>query len=210
MEGGNALAGILFGDVNPSGKLPCTFPVRLSDSPAHALGAFPGKDGTERYAEGLLVGYRWYDTRQVAPLFAFGHGLSYTQFGYSGLRIEREGAASGPPAWRVRFDLTNIGDRAGAETAQVYVRELRPGVFRPFKELKGFAKAFLRPGEKRTLSVPLEPDAFAFYNPGLGAWMAEKGEFEVMVGSSSRDIRLQGPVRIEKSAVLADNELGRQ
>ena len=210
MEGGNALAGILFGDINPSGKLPCTFPVRLSDSPAHALGAYPGRDGVERYSEGLLVGYRWYDTRQVAPLFPFGHGLSYTRFGYSGLRIVREGDPSTTPAWTVRFDVTNIGDRAGAETAQVYVRELHPGVFRPFKELKGFSKVFLEPGEKRTLSVTLPIAALSFYSPGLAAWVADKGEFGVIVGSSSRDIRLQSPLRLERTTVLADRELGRQ
>jgi beta-glucosidase len=120
MEGGNALARVLFGDVSPSGKLPCTFPARLEDSPAHALGAYPGKGGTVRYEEGLLVGYRWFDTKRVEPLFPFGHGLSYTRFEYSNLRLAEVKDAKGP-ALAVTFDVTNAGGREGAEVAQVYV-----------------------------------------------------------------------------------------
>ncbi len=204
MEGGNALAGIMFGDVNPSGKLPCTFPKHLADSPAHALGAYPGKDGTEHYAEGLLVGYRWFDTKEIEPLFPFGHGLSYTRFAYSGLRIVRDAAPAGDPAFSVEFTVANIGARAGAETAQLYVRELQPSVVRPFKELKGFQKVLLQPGEKRTLSIPLKSGALSHYDPGLGAWVAEKGDYLVMVGSSSRDIRLQTAVHLDRTTVEGD------
>jgi len=201
MEGGNALASILFGDVNPSGKLPCTFPRKLSDSPAHALGAYPGRNGTETYAEGLLVGYRWFDTRGVAPLFPFGFGLSYTRFAYSDLRIVAAGAPGEPPAYSAEFSVANVGERAGAETAQLYVRELRPRVMRPFQELKGFQKLFLQAGEKRRVSIPLRSRAFSFYDPGRGRWVAEAGDYVIMAGGSSRDIRLQGTLHLDHTTV---------
>ena len=117
MEGGNAIANVLFGDVSPSGKLPCTFPKQLADSPAHALGAYPGKDGVEKYEEGLLVGYRWFDTKNIEPLFPFGHGLSYTQFEYSDVKIIANSEAPGSIA-TVQFQLANTGKRAGAEVAR--------------------------------------------------------------------------------------------
>jgi beta-glucosidase len=189
MEGGNALARVLFGDANPSGKLPFTFPKRLEDSPAHALGAYPGRDGTVRYEEGLLVGYRWFDTKNIEPLFPFGHGLSYTRFEYSGLRLVEGRDAKGPVV-TVNFDVTNAGARDGAEVAEVYVRDVKSTLLRPLKELKGFRKVFLKAGEKQSVSIPLERSAFAFYDPQRRGWVAEKGEFRIMVGSSSRDIRL--------------------
>jgi len=127
LEGGNALAHVLFGDVNPSGKLPCTFPKRLADSPAHALDAYPGTNGKVVYKEGLLVGYRWFDTKQIEPLFPFGYGLSYTQFKYSDLNLAPAQDASGPPV-TVEFELANTGSRAGAEVAQVYVQEVSPSL----------------------------------------------------------------------------------
>jgi beta-glucosidase len=183
MEAGNALARILFGDVNPSGKLPCTFPKRLADSPAHALRAYPGADGTVRYEEGLLVGYRWFDTKNIEPLFPFGHGLSYTRFEYSNLRLSQSAA---------EFDVVNAGERDGGEVAQLYVHDAHPRLARPHKELKGFRKIFLKPGEKRRVTIPLAQDAFAFYDPDRGGWVTEPGAFTILVGSSSRDIRLQG------------------
>jgi len=201
MEGGNALASILFGDANPSGKLPCTFPKKLSDSPAHALAAYPGNDGIETYAEGLLVGYRWFDTKEVEPLFPFGYGLSYTSFAYSDLRIAPDIAAAAGPAFSVEFTVANSGACPGAETAQLYVRALRPSMPRPFKELKGFQKVFLQPGEKRTVSIPLKAEAFSFYDPARGAWVAEAGDYVIMVGSSSRDIRLESPVHLDRTTV---------
>ncbi|HEX8834063.1 MAG TPA: glycoside hydrolase family 3 C-terminal domain-containing protein, partial [Abditibacteriaceae bacterium] len=189
MEGGNALARILFGDVNPSGKLPCTFPKRLEDSPAHALGNYPGKDGTVVYEEGLLVGYRWFDTKEIDPLFAFGHGLSYTQFEYSHLRLTGQNESS-EALLTVEFDVTNVGAREGGEVAQVYVHDVQSSLPRPLQELKAFQKVFLQPGEKRTVRLTLDYRAFAFYNPEQRGWLAEAGDFTIRVGSSSRDIRL--------------------
>lgn len=200
MEGGGALARVLFGDVSPSGKLPCTFPARLEDSPAHALGAYPGKDGTVRYEEGLLVGYRWFDAKAIEPLFPFGHGLSYTRFEYSGLRLVGGKDAKGP-ALTVEFEVANAGEREGAEVAQVYVADVKSSLPRPAKELKGFRKVFLKPGERQTVSIPLERGAFAFYDPQRHGWVAEKGDFRIMVGASSRDIRLAGDFRLAQTTV---------
>lgn len=198
MEGGNALARVLFGDVSPSGKLPFTFPVRLEDSPAHALGAYPGKDGTVRYEEGLLVGYRWFDAKAIEPLFPFGHGLSYTRFEYSGLRLV-EGTDATGPALTVEFQVANTGRSEGGEVAQVYVSDVKSSLPRPLQELKGFSKVFLKPGERRTVSIPLARRAFAFYDPQQRGWLAEKGDFRIMVGASSRDIRLRGDFRLAQT-----------
>ena len=199
MEGGHALARVLFGDVNPSGKLPCTFPKRLDDSPAHALGAYPGENLTVRYEEGLLVGYRWFDAKKIEPLFPFGHGLSYTSFRYDGLRLV-EGAGGGKePALAVEFDVTNTGARAGAEVAQIYVSDESSSLPRPTRELKGFRKVFLKPGERRTVSITLDQSAFTFYDPSRSYWVAEKGDFKITVGSSSRDIRLEGNFRLTRT-----------
>jgi beta-glucosidase len=197
MEGGNALARVLFGDVNPSGKLPCTFPQRLEDTPTYAGGAraFPGAEGVEHYEEGLLVGYRWYDTKAIEPLFPFGFGLSYTSFAYSNLRLMPGTDAAGPVV-TVQFDLANTGGRAGAEVAQVYVHQASPGLPRPARELKGFQKIALKPGEKQTVSIPLDARAFAFYDPARRGWVAEPGAFTILVGSSSRDLRLQGEFQL--------------
>jgi len=194
-EAGNALARVLFGDVNPSGKLPCTFPKQLADSPAHALGAYPGRAGVVRYEEGLLVGYRWFDTKQIEPLFPFGHGLSYTRFEYSALQIVPGTGAEGPVA-TVEFEIANTGAREGAEVAQVYVHENEASVPRPVQELKAFRKVSLQPGEKQTVTIPLGREAFAFYDPGQHGWVAEAGEFTIHVGGSSRDARLTGGFRL--------------
>jgi beta-glucosidase len=203
LEGGHALARVLFGDVNPSGKLPCTFPRQLADSPAHALDAYPGTNNMVTYTEGLLVGYRWFDTKNIEPLFPFGHGLSYTGFKYSGLKLVQDGDAKSP-AVTVEFELANSGRRDGAEVAQVYVQEANPPVTRPAKELKGFAKIFLKPGEKQKVSIRLDPGAFAHYDPGQKGWVADKGDYNIIVGSSSRDIRLQGSCRLDETVFQAD------
>jgi beta-glucosidase len=200
MEGGNALAEILFGDVNPSGKLPCTFPKRLEDSPAHALGAYPGKDGKETYEEGLLVGYRWFDTKSVEPLFPFGFGLSYTRFEYSNLKLV-EGKDANGPVLTVECDVANTGSREGAEVAELYVHDVESSLPRPNKELKGFQKVSLKPGEKKTISIPLDRGAFAFYDPQRSGWVAEAGDFTILVGASSRDIRLQGTYHLAQTTV---------
>jgi beta-glucosidase len=201
LEGGNALARILFGDVNPSGKLPCTFPKQLADSPAHALNAYPGTNGTVTYAEGLLVGYRWFDARNLEPLFPFGHGLSYTKFEYSGLRLTPD---PNNPGVTVQFEIANTGDREGAEAAQIYVRPMKPGVARPLKELKGFAKVSLTPGQRRKISVRLDQRAFAFYDTDKKGWVAEKGDFRILVGRSSRDIALDGDYQLAETVFERD------
>jgi len=200
MEGGNALARILFGDVNPSGKLPCTFPRRLEDSPAHSLNVYPGTNGVVRYEEGLLVGYRWFDTKKIEPLFPFGHGLSYTRFDFSGLNLVENPGTNGPLV-TVEFDLTNAGDREGAEVAQVYVQDLQSTLPRPVKELKGFKKVTLKPGAKQTVSIPLDRNAFAYYDADKKGWVAEAGDFKILIGSSSRDIRMQGTFKLARTTI---------
>jgi beta-glucosidase len=197
MEGGNAIANVLFGDANPSGKLPCTFPKKLADSPAHALNAYPGKDGVEKYAEGILVGYRWFDTKNIEPLFPFGHGLSYTQFAYSDLKLV-EGADANGPILTAEFSIANTGSRDGAEVAQLYVSDGHSSLPRPAKELKGFKKIYLKASEKQTVSIPLNADAFMFYDPGKPGWVGEAGDFKILIGSSSRDIRLNGDFNLKK------------
>jgi beta-glucosidase len=197
MEGGNALAGVLFGDVNPSGRLSCTFPKRLEDSPAHAMGNYPGKNGVVRYEEGLLVGYRWFDTKNIESLYPFGFGLSYTRFEYSNLKLNesRDGVMTAD------FEVANVGTRDGAEVAQLYVQEVKPRLPRPTKELKGFSKVSLKAGEKKMVSIPLVRSAFAFYDPEKRGWAAEKGEFKILVGSSSRDIKLEGTTRLSSTTL---------
>jgi len=203
MEGGNALARVLFGDVNPSGKLPCTFPQRLEDTPTFAGGpeAYPGVNGVEHYTEGLLVGYRWYDAKGIAPLFPFGFGLSYTTFAYSNLRVVAGAARDGPVA-TVQFELANTGTRAGAEVAEVYVHQASPSLPRPVRELKGFERVFLQPGERRTVSVPLDARAFAFFDPARHGWVAEAGAFTLAVGGSSRDLPLAAGFQLPRTIVV--------
>jgi beta-glucosidase len=200
MEGGNALAAVLFGDVNPSGKLPCTFPKRLEDSPAHALGAYPGVNGTVTYTEGLLVGYRWFDTKQIEPQFPFGFGLSYTTFQYSNLKLLQSGTDG--KVVTAQFDIKNSGSRAGAEVAELYVHQDKPSLQRPEKELKGFRKIFLQPGETQTVSISLDNSAFAFYDPDKKSWVAEKGGFEIRIGGSSRDLPLKDEFTLTQTAAF--------
>ncbi|MCG6920462.1 MAG: glycoside hydrolase family 3 C-terminal domain-containing protein [Acidobacteria bacterium] len=205
-EAGNALASVLFGDVSPSGKLPCTFPRKLADSPAHAAGLarqFPGEGGKVWYDEGLFVGYRWNDAKGVEPLFPFGHGLSYTTFQYASLEPKITAGADGPSA-TLTLQLTNAGEREGAEVVQVYVKPVKPPVERPEKELKAFARVSLEPGETRTVTLDLGPRAFAYYDPVAKGWRVAKGTYELLVGSSSRDIRLTGSVEVVRPALLLD------
>jgi len=200
MEGGNALARVLFGDVNPSGKLPATFPKKLADSPAHALGNYPGTDGTVTYAEGLLVGYRWFDTKHLEPLFPFGHGLSYTTFQYSNLRlVPGDGTKS---VVTVQFEIQNTGTRTGAEVAQLYVHQQKPSLPRPEKELKGFQKVLLQPGEKQTVAIPLDPMAFAFFDDQQRCWVAEPDVFSIRVGTSSRELPLAADYQLPAKVLI--------
>ncbi len=200
MEGGHALARVLFGDVSPSGKLACTYPKRLIDSPPHALDTYPGTNGTLFYKEGLLVGYRWFDTKEIEPLFPFGYGLSYTRFEYSALKLI-PGTNAGQSIVTAEFEIANTGRRPGAEVAQLYVHQARPGLPRPAKELKGFQKVMLKPREKQKVSIPLDQRAFAYYDPAKKGWVAEAGEFKILIGSSSRDIRLQDDFHLAATTV---------
>lgn len=192
LEGGTALANILYGKVNPSGKLPMSFPVKLEDVPAHKLGEYPGDGTTVRYNDGIYVGYRYYDTYKVAPLFPFGYGLSYTTFGYSNLSV----TPAGPGKVTVRFTVRNTGTRPGAEVAQVYVHEAKCSVDRPEKELKSFEKVYLEPGASKTITLTLNKDAFQYYSEAKRQWVMEPGRFDFLVGSSSRDIRLTGNLEL--------------
>jgi beta-glucosidase len=185
-ECGNAIADILFGDITPSGKLPQTFPVRLEDNPAYIN--YPGENDKVHYGEGLFVGYRYYEKKKIAPLFPFGFGLSYTTFDYTRLRLSAE--SMGPEdTLQVSIDIRNSGERRGKEIVQVYVRDIASTLHRPEKELKAFRKIQLEPDECQTVTVPLTRDELAYYDDLGRAWVAEAGEFEVLVGASSQDIR---------------------
>ncbi len=213
-EQGNALADILFGDVTPSGKLPTTFPVRLQDNPSYIN--FPGENGKVYYGEGLFVGYRYYDKRMLRRCSPSGYGLSYTTFEYSNLRLNAE-QFSAEDGLTVSLDVKNTGKLPGKEIVQVYMHDVKSSLVRPEKELKAFAKVALQPGESKTVTFQLDKEAFWFYNPSTGSgqapstgspvpaalaqagqvparggWMTEPGEFEILVGASSQDIRLKG------------------
>ena len=198
-ECGHSIADVLTGRVNPAGRLPQTFPVRLEDNPAYVN--YPGENGHVLYGEGIFVGYRYYDKKRVAPLFPFGYGLSYTTFAYDNLRLSAGTLAPGETL-TVTVDVTNNGARAGQEVVQLYVRDPRASLARPEKELKGFAKVALEPGETQTVSLSLDMRALAYYNDARAAWVAEAGEFEVLVGASSADIRARA------SFNLSDNWVG--
>jgi beta-glucosidase len=190
-EAGNAIANILFGDVNPSGKLPITFPKKLSDSPAHvSTNTYPGNEKVH-YDEGIFVGYRHFDTKNIEPLFAFGHGLSYSTFTFKNLKISKE-KISGDETFSISVDINNSGERSGAEVAQLYVQDIESSVARPLKELKGFKKIELNSGETKTIEFVLGKKDLSFYDEKMRSWKAEKGIFKILIGSSSRDIRLEG------------------
>ncbi len=195
-EAGHAIAAVLLGDENPSGKLPTTFPQRLEDSPAYIN--YPGENGRVHYGEGIFVGYRYYDQKKVEPLFPFGHGLSYTQFTYHNLQLSAA-ATTAEDGLQVHVEIENSGARAGKEIVQVYVRDVQSSLVRPPKELKAFAKIALQPGERRQVSFSLGQEALAFYDDARKAWVVEPGEFEVLVGASSRDIRLSGKFQIKSN-----------
>lgn len=191
MEGGNALAEIILGKVNPSGKLPMTFPKKLEDVPAHSIGEYPGKFGIVHYNEGIFNGYRYYDTFGVQPQFSFGHGLSYTSFEYENLEV-----VTNKDQATVRLTVKNTGKRAGKEVVQVYVNDEEASVRRPAKELKGFAKVELQPGEQKQVELTLPAEAFKYYDGIKRQWVLEPGAFKVLVGSSSSDIRLSKEIKL--------------
>ena len=192
-EAGPALASILLGDVNPSGKLPFTFPVRLEDSPAHSLGEYVGTRSNKiidiTYKEGIFVGYRWTDRQKnIQPLFPFGHGLSYTTFTYGKAKIDKKQLHANETL-QVTLPITNSGDRAGAEVVQLYVSDIQSSLPRPIKELKGFQKVFLQPGETQEVTFTIDQQSLSFYDDKAQEWKAEPGTFKVVIAASATDIR---------------------
>ena len=201
-EAGEALASVLTGDVNPSGKLPFTWVKSLQEVGAHALNTYPGtwrKEGgsktegniiDEEYKEGIYVGYRWTDSKKQRPVFAFGHGLSYTQFAISNLRADKT-TMTATDSITFTVQVKNIGQRAGSETVQLYVHDVKASVDRPLKELKGFCKVSLQPGESKDVTITLGKDALSFYDEATAAWKAEVGQFEAWVGNASDNLKLR-------------------
>ena len=201
-ESGEALASILTGDANPSGKLPFTWVSSLKEVGAHALNTYPGtwrKEGgakvegniiDEEYKEGIYVGYRWADKEKTHPTFAFGHGLSYTQFAISNLRSDK---AQMNPDGTITFtvNVKNTGKRAGAETIQLYIHDVKASVDRPYKELKGFQKVYLQPGESKDVNITINKDALSFYDEATASWKAEAGQFEALVGNAADNLKLK-------------------
>ena len=201
-EAGEALASVLTGDANPSGKLPFTWVASLNDVGAHALNTYPGtwrKPGgkkvsdniiDEEYKEGIYVGYRWTDKQKSHPTFAFGHGLSYTTFAVSDLRADKPSMTKdGTITFTVNVE--NTGNRAGAETVQLYIHDVQSSVDRPYKELKGFSKVYLQPGESKDVAITVNNDALSFYDEASGAWKSEPGKFEALVGNASDNLKLK-------------------
>jgi beta-glucosidase len=220
-EGGEGLARLLFGDVSPSGHLPCTWPKQLADSPAHNPGdpnVFPGAGGRggpgrgmapdagpqETYAEGLLVGYRWYDAKHIEPQFPFGFGLSYTSFDISAAADPTGASVNGASGYDLQCIVTNTGTREGATIVQAYVSQDKPTVERPPKEFKGFRKVALKPGEKKLVSINLPPTAFTHYDVDKHAWIAEPGDYTIAVGYSSRNTPLKTTIRIEQPITIPE------
>jgi beta-glucosidase len=187
MEAGNAVADLLSGKVNPSGKLPFTIPVSLDQSPAHALGNYPGRDMKVNYEEDILVGYRWFDTKKITPQFSFGYGLSYTHFALGQITTDKS-SYSKDETIRVKFDIKNTGDSYGAEVVQLYASDPECSVLRPEKELKAFEKVFLKPGETKAVDMQVKVADLAFYDELKKAWNPEAGEYILQIGNSSRDI----------------------
>ncbi|MFW9982140.1 MAG: fibronectin type III-like domain-contianing protein, partial [Candidatus Thorarchaeota archaeon] len=192
MEAGNAIANVLFGEVNPSGKLPLTFPNRLEDSPAHSTGNprnYPG-DEEKRiyYDEGIYIGYRWFDEREIEPLFPFGYGLSYTQFEYESIHLSRDTIGKPQEALLMEIEVANVGECPGSEIVQVYSSDIEASVDRPPRELVGFEKSHLEPGERKTVAVTVKAEDLAYYDSSKHDWVIEPGDFKLLVGKSSREI----------------------
>jgi len=195
-EAGNALADVLFGDVNPSGKLPFTFPKQLSDSPAHQEGMTFPTLGKNYYKEGIFVGYRWFESKQIEPLFAFGHGLSYTTFEYGDAKLSKTSMTENGTV-KVTVPVKNTGSVAGAEVVQLYIQDVEASLPRPVKELKGFEKVYLEPGESATVEFEISADALKFYDDNASSWKTEKGDFVAHIGSASDDIRTSATLTLK-------------
>jgi beta-glucosidase len=197
-EAGNALVDVISGDVNPSGKLPFSFPKKLEDNATHFFGktSYPGDSINQYYKEDILVGYRWFDTKKIEPLFPFGFGLSYTTFEYSKPSVDKT-TAKNNETLKVSFTLSNIGKTNGAEIAQLYVSKSKSAVPRAIKELKTFKKVFLKAGESQTITLEVPVSNFAYYSESKKDWEVETGSYTLLVGSSSRDIKGKVEVKIE-------------
>jgi beta-glucosidase len=187
-EAGNALADMLTGVINPSGKLPFTFPASLHDSPAFALNTYPGEDLTANYKEGILVGYRWYDTKKITPQYCFGYGLSYTGFSYSGLALAKKTYQPGSTI-TATLRLKNTGKVPGKETVQLYISKVNSGVFRAEKELKAFKKVLVNPAQTAVISLNIPVNDLAYFDEAKSKWVVEPGTYKLVAGSSSKDIR---------------------
>jgi beta-glucosidase len=197
--GGGAVTDVLFGKINPSGKLAETFPLKVADTPSYLN--FPGGNGEVHYGEGIFIGYRYYDAKELPVLFPFGYGLSYTTFEYSNPRVSTT-SFKDVDGLTVSVDVTNTGAMAGKETVQIYVHDQKSTLVRPHKELKGFAKVELQPGETKTVAIPLDFRAFAYYHPGYQQWITENGEFDILIGASSADIRFSQTVTLQSTLKL--------
>lgn len=191
---GEAEYRILFGEVNPSGKLAETFPIRLEDNPSYLF--YIGEEDEVEYREGVFVGYRYYDKKKMDVLFPFGYGLSYTEFAYSNLKLDKK-SMKDTEILKVSADITNVGNVAGKEIVQLYVADEESTAIRPVKELKGFEKVELAPGETKTVTFMLDAGAFSYYNQQMGAFCVESGDFRICLAASSRDIRLEDTVYVE-------------
>ncbi|MDQ0899350.1 MULTISPECIES: glycoside hydrolase family 3 protein [unclassified Paenibacillus] len=196
---GGAIADLLFGDANPCGKLAETFPIQLSDNPSYLN--FPGDGDLVEYKEGIYVGYRYYEKKKQRPLFPFGYGLSYTNFEYSGLVLDKN-AMNDIETLNATVSIKNVGNRAGKEIVQLYVRDVASNVTRPEKELKGFIKVALNPGEEKTVTFTLEKRSFAYFNTELNDWHVETGEFDILIGKSSSDILLKGTLLVNSTVQI--------
>ncbi|UYX55257.1 glycoside hydrolase family 3 C-terminal domain-containing protein [Bacillus thuringiensis] len=196
---GGAIADLLFGDVNPSGKLAETFPKVLSDNPSYLN--FPGEGDKVEYKEGVFVGYRYYDVKNIEPLFPFGFGLSYTNFEYSNLSINKK-EITDTDTVSISVNVKNTGSTAGKEVVQLYIKDVESSMIRPEKELKGFEKVELQPGEEKTVSFTLNKRSFAYYNVELKDWHVETGEFEILVGKSSREIILHNSMYVQSTTII--------
>lgn len=201
MEAGNAVVDVISGKVNPSGKMPFTLPVSLGQSPAHALGNFPGRNLKVSYDEGILVGYRWFDTKNITPEYPFGYGLSYTQFAITNVKSDRSSYGVKDTV-SVTFSIANTGKVAGAEVAQLYMAQENPSVMRPAKELKGFQKVFVNAGESKQVTIKVPVSSLAFFSEKDGSWLLEKGTYQLMLGTSSRDIKANVAIQVSEGGLL--------
>ena len=197
--GGGAMADLLFGITNPSGKLAETFPLKLSHNPSYLN--FPGEGDIVEYREGLFVGYRYYEAKDIEPLFPFGFGLSYTSFSYTGISLDKK-EMSDSEIVNVAVKVKNTGKLKGKEIVQLYIRDVKSSVIRPEKELKGFAKIELEPGEENTVTFTLGKRAFAYYDVDIKDWQVESGDFEILVGGSSKDITLRETISIKSGTTI--------